>query len=75
MLDLTKDKWKTLDNDFVEIETNDIRILKHKDWEDIPIDCPQCNNLFGGAEDVEAFKRHKMCESCELNNWAKLTKE
>jgi uncharacterized C2H2 Zn-finger protein len=75
MLDLSNQKWKILDKDFLEIETQYIRIVKRRDCEEIPIDCPKCGNLFSGTEDVESYRRHRMCENCELINWPSLAKE
>ena len=72
MLDLSKDKWKAIDKSVEEFENEEIRIIRPIDDEYIPIDCPVCQRLFAEIDDIEAYKRHKMCKTCELDNWSKL---
>jgi hypothetical protein len=72
MLDLSKDKWKVLDKSVEEFENEYIRIIRPINDEAISIDCPECQRLLGEIEDIEAYKRHKMCKNCELDNWSKL---
>lgn len=72
MLDLSKHKWRQIDKSIEELETDEIRIVRPIDDEYIPIDCPVCQHLFAEIADIEAYKRHKMCKTCELDNWSKL---
>jgi hypothetical protein len=72
MLDLSKAKWKLIDKSTEEFETDTVRIVRSIDDEYIPIDCPICQNLFNSSDDVDAYKRHKMCKTCELDKWSEL---
>ncbi len=72
MLDLSKEKWKVLDKSVEEFENEYIRIIRPINDEAISIDCPECQSLLGDIEDIETYKRHKMCKNCELDNWTKL---
>jgi hypothetical protein len=29
-------------------------------------------SMVSEIDDIEAYKRHKMCKTCELDNWSKL---
>ena len=69
MLDLNKENWKKIDKSVEELENEYIRIIRPVNDEYIPIDCPKCNMLLTGAEDIQAYKRHQMCNECELINW------
>ncbi len=71
MLDLNKE-WKKLDNSVEELENEYIRIIRPINDDVVSIDCPKCKRLLGDIDDVEAYKRHKMCKTCELDNWSKL---
>ncbi len=72
MLDLNKEKWKVIDKSVEEFENEYIRIIRPINDEIIPIDCPCCLKLLSDIDDIEAYKRHKICKTCELDNWAKL---
>jgi len=72
MLDLSKVQWKAIDKGTEEFETDLLRIIRPINDEYIPIDCPICENLFSSSDDVEAYKRHKMCKTCELDKWSEL---
>ena len=72
MLDLNKEKWTQTDKSVEEFENDYIRIIRPINDEVISIDCPECKNLLSDINDIDAYKRHKMCKTCELDNWQKL---
>ncbi len=73
MLDLNKkENWKAIDKNTEEYETNDIRFVRPVNDESIPVDCPECSSLFRNIEDIETYKKYKMCSDCAQDNYYKL---
>jgi len=59
-------KWHKIDKHLEEAYIDGIRFVRPVNQLSIPLSCPSCNSLFYTVEDIEMYKKEKVCEECYL---------